>query len=59
MTLPGRTTLRLAALLGVGHLLSASLPAQPATKSLIHRGRETLKQKLKPYLQTGAWHGPK
>ena len=30
-----------------------------ATKSLIHRGRETLKQKLKPYLQTGAWHGPK
>ena len=30
-----------------------------ATKSLIHRGRETLKQKLKPYLQSGAWHGPK
>jgi RNA polymerase sigma-70 factor (ECF subfamily) len=30
-----------------------------ATKSLIHRGRETLKQKLKPYLRTGAWHGPK
>jgi RNA polymerase sigma-70 factor, ECF subfamily len=27
-----------------------------ATKSLIHRGRETLKQKLKPYLATGAWH---
>jgi RNA polymerase sigma-70 factor (ECF subfamily) len=27
-----------------------------ATKSLIHRGRETLKQKLKPYLQTGQWH---
>jgi RNA polymerase sigma-70 factor (ECF subfamily) len=26
-----------------------------ATKSLIHRGRETLKQKLKPYLKTGAW----
>ncbi|MBA4148269.1 MAG: sigma-70 family RNA polymerase sigma factor [Verrucomicrobia bacterium] len=26
-----------------------------ATKSLIHRGREALKQKLKPYLQTGAW----
>lgn len=26
-----------------------------ATKSLIHRGRETLKQRLKPYLQTGAW----
>ena len=26
-----------------------------ATKSLIHRGRETLKRKLKPYLQTGAW----
>ena len=30
-----------------------------ATKSLIHRGRETLKQKLKPYLQTGAWHESK
>jgi RNA polymerase sigma-70 factor (ECF subfamily) len=26
-----------------------------ATKSLIHRARETLKQRLKPYLQTGAW----
>ncbi|MEI6783862.1 MAG: sigma-70 family RNA polymerase sigma factor [Verrucomicrobiota bacterium] len=29
-----------------------------ATKSLIHRGRETLKQKLKPYLQSGAWGEP-
>ena len=28
-----------------------------ATKSLIHRGRETLKQRLKPYLRTGAWDG--
>jgi RNA polymerase sigma-70 factor (ECF subfamily) len=27
-----------------------------ATKSLIHRARETLKLKLKPYLQTGAWN---
>jgi RNA polymerase sigma-70 factor, ECF subfamily len=26
-----------------------------ATKSLIHRGREALKQKLKPYLRTGVW----
>lgn len=26
-----------------------------ATKSLIHRGRETLKQQLKPYLQQGTW----
>jgi RNA polymerase sigma-70 factor, ECF subfamily len=26
-----------------------------ATKSLIHRGRETLKQKLKPYLRSGCW----
>jgi len=26
-----------------------------ATKSLIHRGRETMKQKLKPYLRSGAW----
>jgi RNA polymerase sigma-70 factor (ECF subfamily) len=33
----------------------------PATKSLIHRGRETLKERLKPYLQSGAWEadGPK
>ena len=30
-----------------------------ATKSLIHRGRETLKQRLKPYLRTGSWSGPK
>jgi RNA polymerase sigma-70 factor (ECF subfamily) len=29
-----------------------------ATKSLIHRGRETLKEKLKPYLRTGAWKSP-
>jgi RNA polymerase sigma-70 factor (ECF subfamily) len=29
-----------------------------ATKSLIHRGRETLKEKLKPYLQSGAWDEP-
>jgi RNA polymerase sigma-70 factor, ECF subfamily len=29
-----------------------------ATKSLIHRARETLKQQLKPYLRTGAWRGP-
>ena len=26
-----------------------------ATKSLIHRGRETLKQLLKPYLRSGEW----
>lgn len=26
-----------------------------ATKSLIHRGRETLKARLKPYLRSGAW----
>jgi RNA polymerase sigma-70 factor, ECF subfamily len=26
-----------------------------ATKSLIHRGRESLKQKLKPYLRSGVW----
>ena len=30
-----------------------------ATKSLIHRGRETLKQKLKPYLRSGAWQESK
>lgn len=26
-----------------------------ATKSLIHRGRETLKELLKPYLRSGLW----
>ena len=30
-----------------------------ATKSLIHRGRETLKEKLKPYLRTGTWEREK
>lgn len=29
-----------------------------ATKSLIHRAREALKQQLKPYLRTGAWREP-
>lgn len=37
----------------ISEILGCSLSA---TKSLIHRGRETLKQKLKPYLKTGAWH---
>jgi RNA polymerase sigma-70 factor (ECF subfamily) len=30
-----------------------------ATKSLIHRARETLKFRLKPYLQSGLWREPK
>lgn len=30
-----------------------------ATKSLIHRARETLKARLKPYLQTGVWEEKK
>lgn len=29
-----------------------------AVKSLIHRGRETLKRRLKPYLRSGAWPEP-
>ena len=29
-----------------------------ATKSLIHRARETLKQQLKPYLHSGTWKEP-
>ena len=29
-----------------------------ATKSLIHRGREALKARLKPYLRTGVWTDP-
>jgi RNA polymerase sigma-70 factor, ECF subfamily len=36
----------------IAKILGTSLSA---TKSLIHRGRETLKQKLKPYLKTGLW----
>ena len=36
----------------IGGILGCSLSA---TKSLIHRARETLKQQLKPYLRTGAW----
>lgn len=38
----------------IAEVLGCSLSA---TKSLIHRGRETLKQKLKPYLRTGTWRG--
>ncbi len=36
----------------IAKVLDCSLSA---TKSLIHRGRETLKEKLKPYLRTGDW----
>jgi RNA polymerase sigma-70 factor, ECF subfamily len=36
----------------IAEVLGCSLSA---TKSLIHRGREILKQKLKPYLRTGDW----
>ena len=36
----------------ISEILGCSLSA---TKSLIHRGRETLKLRLKPYLRTGAW----
>jgi RNA polymerase sigma-70 factor (ECF subfamily) len=36
----------------IAGILNCSLSA---TKSLIHRGRETLKEKLKPYLRTGNW----
>jgi RNA polymerase sigma-70 factor (ECF subfamily) len=36
----------------IANVIGCSLSA---TKSLIHRGRETLKQKLKPYLRSGCW----
>ena len=36
----------------IAEILDCSLSA---TKSLIHRGRETLKEKLKPYLKSGSW----
>jgi RNA polymerase sigma-70 factor (ECF subfamily) len=39
----------------IAKVLGCSLSA---TKSLIHRGRETLKQKLKPYLRSGVWRPP-
>lgn len=39
----------------IAKVLGCSLSA---TKSLIHRGRETLKEKLKPYLRTGDWSAP-
>ena len=39
----------------IGEILGTSLSA---TKSLIHRGRETLKEKLKAYLRTGDWAEP-
>jgi RNA polymerase sigma-70 factor, ECF subfamily len=39
----------------IAKILGCSLSA---TKSMIHRGRETLKQKLKPYLRSGEWHEP-
>jgi RNA polymerase sigma-70 factor, ECF subfamily len=36
----------------IAEVLGCSLSA---TKSLIHRGREVLKQRLKPYLKSGTW----
>jgi RNA polymerase sigma-70 factor (ECF subfamily) len=38
----------------IAEVLDCSLSA---TKSLIHRGRETIKEKLKRYLSTGDWSG--
>ena len=40
----------------IAEVLGCSLSA---TKSLIHRARETIKAKLKPYLHTGAWEEKK
>ena len=40
----------------IAEVLDCSLSA---TKSLIHRARETLKQRLKPYLHTGEWKDTK
>ncbi len=40
----------------IADVLGCSLSA---TKSLIHRARETLREKLKPYLRSGAWKDPK
>lgn len=38
----------------IAEVLGTSLQA---TKSIIHRGRELLKARLKPYLRTGEWEG--
>jgi len=38
----------------IAEVLGTSLQA---TKSIIHRGRELLKARLKPYLRTGEWDG--
>jgi RNA polymerase sigma-70 factor (ECF subfamily) len=40
----------------IAEVLGCSLSA---TKSLIHRARETLKARLKPYLQSGVWEQQK
>jgi len=40
----------------IAEVLGCSLSA---TKSLIHRARETLKARLKPYLQSGVWEEQK
>ena len=39
----------------IAKVLGCSLSA---AKSLIHRAREALKAKLKPYLRSGAWEEP-
>ena len=39
----------------ISKVLGCSLTA---TKSVIHRARETLKRRLKPYLKTGEWNQP-
>ncbi|HWD92311.1 MAG TPA: sigma-70 family RNA polymerase sigma factor [Verrucomicrobiae bacterium] len=39
----------------IAEVLGCSLSA---TKSLIHRGRETLKERLKAYLRSGEWKSP-
>jgi RNA polymerase sigma-70 factor, ECF subfamily len=38
----------------IAQVLNCSLSA---TKSLIHRARETMRRRLKPYLKTGDWSG--
>lgn len=40
----------------IAEIMQSSLSA---TKSLIHRARETLKQRLKPYLKSGDWKANK
>ena len=55
--LPGSTRVYVAGQIHADVRVPMREIALSATKSLIHRGRETMKRKLRPYLRTGVWLG--